>query len=94
MMQSQVFFEFLDFFQKDYTVKKLPLYFSKPFTVFDFIVFNPFHATGLFPYPLKTLENLWFCGGFREYIKRPLAWNGLIRLTLPVPIQGEEKILS
>ena len=32
--------------------------------------FNTFNATGLFLYPMKTLENL--------YRKRPAAWNGLI----------------
>ena len=27
-------------------------------------VFNPFYATGLFLYPLKTSENLWFSDVF------------------------------
>ena len=35
--------------------------------------FNPLHATGLFLYPLKTLENLCFCDLFRGYRKRPVA---------------------
>ena len=52
--------------------------------------FNPFYAPGLFRYPLKTLENLWFSevfGGYRKrllifwcfqgYQKRPVTWNGL-----------------
>ena len=39
--------------------------------------FNPFHATGLFLYPLKTSENPWFSDVFRRYGKRPVAWNGL-----------------
>ena len=26
---------------------------------------NPYYATGLFPYPLKTSENLWFSDVFR-----------------------------
>ena len=29
-------------------------------------VLNPFHATGLFRYPLKTSENLWFSDIFRS----------------------------
>ena len=36
-------------------------------------LFNLFHATGLFLYPLKTLENLWFSGDFRWYRKRSVA---------------------
>ena len=28
---------------------------------------NPFHATGLFRYPLKTSENFWFSDVFRGY---------------------------
>ena len=39
--------------------------------------FKPFHATGLFLYPLKTSENFWFSDGFRGYKNRPVAWNGL-----------------
>ena len=31
-----------------------------------FYLINQFHATDLFWYPLKTLENLWFSGGFRR----------------------------
>ena len=38
---------------------------------------NPFHATGLFWYPLKTSENLWFSDVFRGYQKRSVVWNGL-----------------
>ena len=30
-------------------------------------VFNLFHANGLFWYPLKTSENLWFSDVFRGY---------------------------
>ena len=33
-------------------------------------VLNPFHATDLFLYPLKTLENLWFSDAFRGHRKR------------------------
>ena len=35
--------------------------------------FNPFHATNLFLYPLKTSENLRFSDVFRGYRKRPVA---------------------
>ena len=35
---------------------------------------NPFHATGLFLYPLKT-ENSSIPDVFRGYITRPVAWN-------------------
>ena len=38
---------------------------------------NPFHANGLFRYSLKTSENQRFSDVFREYRKRPMAWNGL-----------------
>ena len=38
---------------------------------------NPFHATDLFWYPLKILENLWFSDVFRGYQKRSVAWNEL-----------------
>ena len=31
---------------------------------------NPFHATGLFRYPLKTSENLWFSDVFTGGIER------------------------
>ena len=36
-------------------------------------LFNLFHATGFFLYPLKTLENLRFPFVFRGFRKRPLA---------------------
>ena len=45
---------------------------------FSCIPFNPFHATALFLYPLKTAENLRFCDVFKGYRKRRVAWNGLI----------------
>ena len=38
---------------------------------------NPFHQTGLFLYPLKTSENLWFSVVFRGYRKRSVVWNEL-----------------
>ena len=43
-----------------------------------FCFVNTFHATGLFLYPLKTSENLWFSDVFEGYRKRLVAWNGLI----------------
>ena len=51
--------------------------FTTPFSVKP-IFSNPFHATDLFWYPLKTSENLWFSDVFRGYQKRLVAWNGLI----------------
>ena len=39
-------------------------------------IINPFHAIGLFRYPLKISENLWFSDLLRVYQKRPVAWNG------------------
>ena len=35
--------------------------------------FNPFRATGLFSYSLKTSEKVWFSGLFRRYRKRSVA---------------------
>ena len=40
---------------------------------------NPFHATALFLYPLKTMENQRFSDVFREHRKKPAAWNGLLQ---------------
>ena len=42
-----------------------------------FKVFNPFHATGLFLFPLKTSENQRFSDVLRGYRKRSVAWSGL-----------------
>ena len=42
-----------------------------------FLLINPFHATDLFWYPLKTSENQRFSDVFRGYQKRSVAWNGL-----------------
>ena len=36
-------------------------------------IFKPFHATGLFLYPLKTSENFCFSDVFKEHRKRPVA---------------------
>ena len=41
------------------------------------MLFNSFHATGLFLYPLKTSENQRFSDVFRGYRKRPMALNEL-----------------
>ena len=38
---------------------------------------NSFHATGLFLYPLKATENLWFSDVFRGYREGLVVWNGL-----------------
>ena len=35
--------------------------------------FNSFRAIGLFLYPLKTSQTLWFSDVFRGYRKRPVA---------------------
>ena len=43
-------------------------YFSRIICL-NFLYFNPFHATGLFRYPLKAAENLWFSVAFRGYQK-------------------------
>ena len=37
------------------------------------VVINLFHTTGLFLYPLKTSENLWFFMFSRGYRKTPVA---------------------
>ena len=55
----------------------------KIFSVFQFLhnmkmLVNPFHATRLFRYALKTSENLKFSDVFRGYRNGPVAWNGLI----------------
>ena len=46
--------------------------------IFQNILFNPIHSTGLFLYPLKTSEKLWFFDVFRGYRKWTAAPNGLI----------------
>ena len=43
---------------------------------------NPFHATDLFWYPLKTSENLWLSDVFRGYQERSVAWNGLRNINI------------
>ena len=39
---------------------------------------NPFHATGLFQYLLKTTESLWFSDVFRGYRKKQVARNWIV----------------
>ena len=51
--------------------------------------FNPFHATGFFPYLLKTSDFLSPVG-----IKRPVAWNMLNRLILHKVLHQESKPFS
>ena len=43
---------------------------------------NPFYASDLFWYPLKTSENLLFSDVFRGYQKRSVSWNGLMTVWL------------
>ena len=49
----------------------------------DISFINPFHATGLFRYSLKTSknQNQRFSDVFRGYRKRPVAWNVLMFCT-------------
>ena len=65
-------------FRRYYEDVKKCKFFDKYLRRISFIVvqnINTFHATGLFRYPLKTSENLWFWFSdvFREYRKRPVA---------------------
>ena len=41
------------------------------------ILFQPFHAAGLFQSSWKHLKNQRFSNDFWGYQKRPVAWNGL-----------------
>ena len=45
-------------------------------------LFNPFHATDLFLYPVKTFESHRISEVFWGYRKRPVSWNGFSRLVL------------
>ena len=47
------------------------------------LTLNPFHATDLFLYPLKSSENQTFSDDFRGYRKKPVAWNGLTNQHMP-----------
>ena len=55
---------------------------------------NPFLASILILYTLKTLENLRFFDVFRGYKMRTLAKNGLQRLKLKSTISFEHNIIS
>ena len=55
---------------------------SAVFYIMRMLVFSLFHVAGLFLYPRKTSENLWFSGFFRGYRKIPVAWNGFILLEI------------
>ena len=43
----------------------------------NYTLFNTFHATGLFLYPLKSLKNKRYFDVFRGYIKKLVTLNGL-----------------
>ena len=58
------------------------IYYYSIILIYQKIVINPVHVTGLFLYPLKTSENQRFSYIFRGYRKRPVAKNGLNRLIL------------
>ena len=49
-------------------------------SMFSRVLFNPVYATTVFLDPLKASENIWFSDVFRGYRKRPVTWNGLIRM--------------
>ena len=61
------------FYKKSFQ-RKIQCFF---FTIY--YVLNPFHATDLFWYPLKTSENQTFSNVSRGYQKRSVARNGLIK---------------
>ena len=44
---------------------------------------NPFHATGLFVYPLKTSENFWYPDVSREY--RRSKWYEMSSYVISYP---------
>ena len=52
---------------------RLPLKLTAQINSKFYVVIYSFHTSGLFPYPLKTSENLWFAEVFRGYRKRPLT---------------------
>ena len=57
------------------------MYFSVQFPLTQ-VRIKPYHAIGLFPNPHKISENQRFSGVFREYRKRPVAGNGLMKLNV------------
>ena len=56
---------------------KFNLYFVTTDQVFYCYQFNPYPATGLFPYNLKTSENQMFLNACIWCRERPVAWSGL-----------------
>ena len=54
----------------------IPFYFDVKQYLKQLLV-APFHATSLFPYPLKTSDKLWFSDNPREHRRRPVVWYGL-----------------
>ena len=56
--------------------------------------FNPFYAIGLFLYPLKTSENLWFSDVFRGYRMRPVSWNALNMIWRPLSVYWKKLCFS
>ena len=66
----------LNFHLKNYTLN-IAILEGKKWKKIVSNLFNPFQATGLFLYPLKTSGNQRFSDVFRGYKKRPVAWNEL-----------------
>ena len=54
--------------------------------------FNPFHATDLFWYPMKTSENQRFSNVFRGYQNRSVTWNGLTHLLPALSFDSPDNI--
>lgn len=59
-----------------YTSKELKTNNEKENLNFHLNVVNPFHTTGHYLYPLKTLESQRFSDFFRGHRQSPQAWNG------------------
>ena len=88
----------LSTFKEEFNTWTLPFFFweseTKTFTYSIPLehLFNPFHATGLFLYPLKT-ENQRFSDVFSGYRKRPNTWNGWEKKRCKEPSLCVEDIL-
>ena len=67
----------------------LKVYFNRLMELDTYSIINPFHANGLFLYPLKTSESFWFSDIFRGYRKRPVACNRLISIEESAPNETE-----
>ena len=75
----------LHFYKNTWACQMSTIKFHKIDALFEVIqlvlvIINPFHATGLFLFPLKTSKNLWFPDVFKMYNKRPVAWYGLMKV--------------